>query len=111
MRRRTQANEVSKFDRVTQFSYLEEQCKRLSIPLKWPNNLEEFNQSMLKYREAKNQSETNLFDEICKDVHSNANFTRQQLTLLKSYEDDLNKLEEQKAVLEAAGDILAQQKI
>jgi hypothetical protein len=52
-----------------------------------------------------------LFEEICKDVISNANFTRQQLNILKQYEDDLHKLEEQKAVLEAAGVILAEQKI
>lgn len=62
---------------------------------------------MKNLREDKNLSEQNLFDEIVADVSSNAAFTRDQLAKLKTFEDDLNKLEEQRAVLEACGEILA----
>lgn len=58
---------------------------------------------MKNFREDRNTSEQNLFEEICKDVTSNANFVRGQLALLKGYEDALNRLEEQKAVIEVCG--------
>jgi hypothetical protein len=92
-------------------SFLEDQCVRLKIPLKWPDSLAEFNISMKNLREDKNISEQNLFDEIVADVGSNTAFTKDQLARLKGFEEDLNKLEEQRAVLEACGDILAKQKI
>jgi hypothetical protein len=62
---------------------------------------------MKNLREDKNISEQNLFEEIAADVTSNASFTRDQLAKLKGFEEDLNKLEEQRAVLEACGEILA----
>jgi hypothetical protein len=62
---------------------------------------------MKNLREDKNISEQNLFEEIVADVTSNASFTRDQLAKLKGFEEDLNKLEEQRAVLEACGEILA----
>ena len=88
---------------LTLLRFLEDQCSRLKIPLKWPEHLHEFNTSMKNFRESRNQSEQNLFEEICKDVNSNASFVRNQLNILKGYEDALNRLEEQKAVIEVCG--------
>jgi hypothetical protein len=91
--------------------FLEGQCANLKIPLKWPDNLHEFNLSMKNFKEDKNRSEQNLFEEIYKDVISNATFVKNQLAILKGYEEALNRLEEQKAVVEACGAILAEQNI
>lgn len=91
--------------------FLEDQCAKLKVQLKWPENLMEFQASMKNLREESQKSEQNLFEEICKDVQTNANFARQQISVLRGFEDDLNKLTEQKAVLEACGSILADQNI
>jgi hypothetical protein len=48
----------------------------MKIPLKWPDNLYEFNISMKNLREDKHISEQNLFDEIVADVSDNASFAR-----------------------------------
>lgn len=37
--------------------FLEDQCVKLKIPLKWPDSLHEFNISMKNLREDKNISE------------------------------------------------------
>lgn len=66
---------------------------------------------MKNLREDKDISEQNLFDEIVANVASNTVFAKDQIARLKSFEEDLNKLEEQRAVLEACGEILAKQKI
>jgi hypothetical protein len=56
--------------------FLEDQCVKMKIPLKWPDNLYEFNISMKNLREDKHISEQNLFDEIVADVSDNASFAR-----------------------------------
>lgn len=84
---------------------------KLKIPLKWPENLIEFGCSIKNFREDKNFSEQNLFDEIVRDVNSNYTFTKGQIQKVRELEDDLNKLEEQRAVLGACGEILAEQNI
>lgn len=66
---------------------------------------------MKNFREDKNFSEQNLFEEIVKDVANNYIFTRKQLEKVHEIEEDLNKLEEQRAVLKACGEILAKQNI
>lgn len=66
---------------------------------------------MKNFKEEKNFSEQNLFEEIVKDVANNYNFTRSQLQKVHDIEEDLNKLEEQRAVLKACGEILAEQNI
>jgi len=57
-------------------SFLEDQCFKMKIPLKWPENLYEFNISMKNLREDKKFSEQNLFDEIVADISNNATFAR-----------------------------------
>jgi len=58
------------------YRFLEDQCVKMKIPLKWPDNLYEFNISMKNLREDKHISEQNLFDEIVADVSDNASFAR-----------------------------------
>ena len=52
---------------------------KLKIPLKWPENLIEFGASIKNFRDEKNFSEQNLFDEIVRDVNSNYTFTKGQI--------------------------------
>jgi hypothetical protein len=57
-------------------SYLEEQCVRMKVELRWPENLYEFNASMQKLTSTKSQSEQMLYDGIVSDINSNTVFVK-----------------------------------
>ena len=61
-------------------SYLEEQCARMKVELKWPENLSEFNASMKKLTSTKSQSEQMLYDGIVSDIYSNTVFVKNQFS-------------------------------
>lgn len=66
---------------------------------------------MKKLTSVKDQSEEMLYDGICTDIANNTNFVKNQLLGLTTMQENLNKLEDQLAVLTSCGEILYSQNI